>query len=589
MSKEGGSGEMFRVMERLHSRTLYAEKDFIYPSKIVEKANYLSKIRYGNYDGFVSKTTNIFNLYSKTKDPKDIDPNNLMATLFALRDPFLDQTKYRFPDHIKQIEASKIIDSLLGKDTDFISGKKDSSIILSSYFFLRAIRENRPSWFFNIMSRLKPEQRSKLIGEINELRRKLLASINQPAEKRAVEELFNKTLRVNDIEVTVITVEEAPIERGILIVKKLDLSKLKVRSRIDSQDQFTDRNLKKRLPSEEKVNRAAGDLFHDLLKVSSVDERGVFVIKKSAMDKLLASTVNDRMYDSMAKSTYEAYMRLSSIFGPKSAIDLSTAANLVMMSDKNPGYEWILAEKPEKNMYKHVRKLTKSYASSMEDMFRDEKDDKKLVKIFKDAISGDEFDFSKLNKKLTLMLYQKYFGTTHQPKKESLMDFIELPGVVETVFSLRKSFMIKLLKNQYEGLRMKSRDSYISISTPYSIDTLNNPIELLQKNNIEQADFQDWSEEKIIYHLAYFVVENYLQTQAEYFSNHSVKVEKKQGESDMVNVPDKLDWRSPQAISSTVRGLKIPINTEVVYNRDSPTLEIYFNDTKISFLHIDID
>lgn len=589
MSKEGGSGEMFRVMERLHSRTLYAEKDFIYPLKIIEKANYLSKIRYGNYDGFVSKTTNIFNLYSKTKDPKDIDPNNLMATLFALRDPFLDQTKYRFPDHIKQIEASKIIDSLLGKDADFISGKKDSSIILPSYFFLRAIRENRPSWFFSIMNRLKPEQRSKLIGEINELRRKLLASINQPAEKRAVEELFNKTLRVNDIEVTVITVEQAPVERGILVVKKLDLAKLKVRSRIDSQDQFTDRNLKKRLPSEEKVNRAAGDLFHDLLKASSVDERGVFVIKKSAMDRLLASTVNDKMYDSIARSTYEAYMRISSIFGPKSAIDLSAAANLVMMSDKNPGYEWILAEKPEKNIYKHIRKLTKSYSSSMEDIFRDEKDDRKLAKIFKDAISEDEFDFSKLNKKLTLMLYQKYFGTTHQPKKESLMDFIELPGVVETVFSLRKSFMIKLLKNQYEGLSMKSRDSYISISTPYSIDTLNNPIELLKKDNIEQADFQDWSEEKIIYHLAYFVVENYLQTQAEYFSNHSVKVEKKQGENDMVNVPDKLDWRSPQAISSTVRGLKIPIKTEVVYSQGRPILEIYFNDTKISFLHIDID
>lgn len=125
------------------------------------------------------------------------------------------------------------------------------------------------------------------------------------------------------------------------------------------------------------------------------------------------------------------------------------------------------------------------------------------------------------------MLYQKYFGTTHQPKKESLMDFIELPGVVETIFSLRKSFMIRLLKNQYNGLKMKARDSYISVSTPYSIDTQNNPIELLQKDNIEQADFQDWSEEKIIYHLAYFVVENYLQTEAGYFSNHSLKAEKK--------------------------------------------------------------
>lgn len=589
MSKEGGSSEMFRVMERLHSRTLYAEKDFIYPSKIIERANYLSKIRYGNYDGFVSKTTNIFNLYSKTKDPKDIDPNNLMATLFALRDPFLDQTKYRFPDHIKQIEASKIIDSLLGKDTDFISGKKDSSIILPSYFFLRAIRESRPSWFFNIMNRLKPEQRQKLISEINELKKKLLASINQLPEKKAVEELFNKTLRVNDIEVTTITVEEVPVERGILVVKKLDLSKLRARSHIDSRDQFTDRNLRKRLFSEEKRNRAAGDLFLDLLKVSSIDERGVFVIKKSAMDKLLTSTVNDRMYDSIAKSTYEAYMRLSSIFGSKSAIDLSTAANLVMMSDKNPGFEWILAEKPEKNIYKHVRKLTKSYASSMEDIFRDEKDDRKLVKIFKDAISEDEFNFSKLNKKLALMLYQKYFGTTHQPKKEGLMDFIELPGVVETIFSLRKSFMIRLLKNQYNGLKMKARDSYISASTPYSIDTQNNPIELLQKDNIEQADFQDWSEEKIIYHLAYFVVENYLQTEVGYFSNHSLKAEKKEDGGEVVNIPDKLDWRSPQAINSTVRGLKIPIKTEVVYYRDKPTLEIYFNDTKISFLHIDID
>jgi|GEM_PF-5363163 len=589
MSKEAGSREMFRVMERLHSRTLYAEKDFIYPSKIIEKANYLSKIRYGNYDGFVSKTTNIFNLYSKTKNPEDINPNDLMATLFALRDPFLDQTKYRFPDHIKQIEASRIIDSLLGKDADFISGKKESSIILPSYFFLRAIRETRPSWFFNIMNKLKPEQRQKLIGEINELKKKLLASINQPAEKRAVEELFNKTLRVNDIEETTITVELPPVERGVLVVKKLDLSKLRVKAHIDSQDQFTDRNLKKRLPSEEKVNRAAGDLFLDLLKTSSVDERGVFVIKKSEMDRLLASTVNDRMYDSIARTTYEAYMRISGIFGPKSVIDLSAAANLVMMSDKNPGYEWILAEKPEKNIYKHIRKLTKSYSSSMEDIFRDEKDDRKLVKIFKDAISGDEFNFSKLNKKLTLMLYQKYFGTTHQPKKESLMDFIELPGVVETIFSLRKSFMIKLLKNQYEGLKMKKRDSYISVSTPYSLDTLNNPIELLQKDNIEQADFQEWSEEKIIYHLAYFVVENYLQTEAGYFSNHSVKAEKKEGEGEMVNLPDKLDWRSPQAISSTVRGLKIPIKTEVVYSQGRPILEIYFNDTKISFLHIDID
>jgi len=589
MSKEAGSREMFRVMERLHSRTLYAEKDFIYPSKIIEKANYLSKIRYGNYDGFVSKTTNIFNLYSKTKNPEDINPNDLMATLFALRDPFLDQTKYRFPDHIKQIEASRIIDSLLGKDADFISGKKESSIILPSYFFLRAIRATRPSWFFNIMNKLKPEQRQKLIGEINELKKKLLASINQPAEKRAVEELFNKTLRVNDIEETTITVELPPVERGLLVVKKLDLAKLRVKAHIDSQDQFTDRNLKKRLPSEEKVNRAAGDLFLDLLKTSSVDERGVFVIKKSEMDRLLASTVNDRMYDSIARTTYEAYMRISGIFGPKSVIDLSTAANLVMMSDKNPGFEWILAEKPEKNIYKHIRKLTKSYSSSMEDIFRDEKDDRKLVKIFKDAISGDEFNFSKLNKKLTLILYQKYFGTTHQPKKESLMDFIELPGVVETIFSLRKSFMIKLLKNQYEGLKMKKRDSYISVSTPYSLDTLNNPIELLQKDNIEQADFQEWSEEKIIYHLAYFVVENYLQTEAGYFSNHSVKAEKKEGEGEMVNLPDKLDWRSPQAISSTVRGLKIPIKTEVVYSQGRPILEIYFNDTKISFLHIDID
>jgi hypothetical protein len=589
MSKESGSGEMFRVMERLHSRTLYSEKDFIYPQKIIERANYLSKIRYGNYDGFVSKTTNIFNLYSKTKDPKDIDPNNLMATLFALRDPFLDQTKYRFPDHIKQIEASKIIDSLLGKDADFISGKKDSSIILPSYFFLRAIRENRPYWFLNILNKLKPEQRQKLIGEINELKKKLLASINQPAEKRAVEELFNKTLRLRDIEETVITISEAPVERGILVVKKLDLSKLKVRSHIDSQDQFTDRNLKKRLPTEEKVNRAAGDLFLDLLKVSSIDERGIFVINKSAVDRLLASTVNDRMYDSIAKSTYETYMRLSSIFGPKSAIDLSTAANLVMMSDKHPGYEWILAEKPEKNIYKHVRKLTKSYASSMEDIFRDKRDDKKLVKIFKDAISENEFNFTKLNKKIALMLYQKYFGTTHQPKKEVFMDFIELPGVVETIFSLRKSFMIKLLKNQYEALKTKDRNSYISVSTPYSLDTLNNPIELLQKGNIEQIDFHDWSEEKIIYHLTYFVVENYLQNESEYFVDRRIKTETTPEDGRVINIPNKLDWRSPQAIKSSIQGLTVPIKTDVDYDRDSPRLNIYFNDTKISFLHIDVD
>lgn len=166
-----GNEKLSPVLERLRRKTIYEQRDFKSPYQILQRSIVLSRDRDRDPDSFLRETTVLFSSFSRTNKISDIDVNDLIATLFVLRDN-PDKTKYRFPDSVKQGEISLLIDSLLGKNLDFLSGKKDSSIVLPAYLILRSLKENHSWWTWTRTFLRKKRDRLQTI----ELRNRLLDS-----------------------------------------------------------------------------------------------------------------------------------------------------------------------------------------------------------------------------------------------------------------------------------------------------------------------------------------------------------------------------------------------------------------------------
>lgn len=178
------------VLERLHNKTIYSEKDFKSPQKILHRSLELGKLRDRDQDLFVRETTMLFSKFSRTKNASDIDPNELIATLFVLRDN-PDQSKYRIRDLVKQEEISIIIDCLLGKKLEYLSYDKKSSIILPTYLILRSLKENDSYWALRY-TRIDTNTKQTI-----NLKDQLLTSIFTKDSKKTLENQFKKSLDIS--------------------------------------------------------------------------------------------------------------------------------------------------------------------------------------------------------------------------------------------------------------------------------------------------------------------------------------------------------------------------------------------------------
>lgn len=178
------------IIEKLRQKTLYSEKDFKTPQQILQRSIELSKFRDKDKDAYVREVTTLFSSFGRTGNTSDIDQNELIANLFVLRDN-PDKTKYRFSDLVKQEEISLLIDSLLGKNNDFLSWKKDSSIILPGYLILRSLKENHSLW--NLKFLINETVRQQTI----DLRDGLLDSIHTKKSQQALKKMFKQSLDID--------------------------------------------------------------------------------------------------------------------------------------------------------------------------------------------------------------------------------------------------------------------------------------------------------------------------------------------------------------------------------------------------------
>lgn len=184
-----------KIQERLHQQSLFSRKDFQSPQEIIQQANNLKRLRYLDQQGlFISEINKIFDsfLESENLDPEKIDYNALIALLFALRDPlpYPGQTKYTFSDEIKQYEVSLLIDTLLGKNNDFIEPglTKESSIIAPAYLLIRALKESDSSWLNKVFFSQED------IEQLNFFREVIVKSIRFPDKRKKLEEYLEKRL-----------------------------------------------------------------------------------------------------------------------------------------------------------------------------------------------------------------------------------------------------------------------------------------------------------------------------------------------------------------------------------------------------------
>lgn len=284
-----GNEKLSPVLERLRRKTIYSEKDFKSPQQILQRSLELSKYRDNDPDAFIRETTILFSGFGRTKKTSDINVNDLIATLFVLRDN-PDKTKYRFPDLVKQEEISLLIDSLLGKNLDFISNKKDSSIILPAYLILRSLKEDHSWWTWTqiLGNRIIRQQTI-------ELKNNLLNSIHTKKSRNILERRFKQSLNIT----------EQKNEVNMPIIKiPLGLSRDKFEREEIKRKMYGLDKEEPKIPESFEVREAFfgfGTIFKDV----KYGEKSHLILKK-----MLPNIDNEKALEKMATSFRQTYLEM---------------------------------------------------------------------------------------------------------------------------------------------------------------------------------------------------------------------------------------------------------------------------------------
>jgi len=571
-----GDEKLSRVLERIRKKTIYSEKDFKSPYQILQRSIVLSRNRDRDPDSFLRETTILFSGFSRTGKTSDIDVNDLIATLFVLRDN-PDKTKYRFPDLVKQEEISLLIESLLGKNLDFVSGKKKSSIILPAYLILRSLKENNSIWNFSFYYEKDACQQAVMLKNI------LLNSIHTKSASLALKKRFQQSLDIEEKEVRTRT----PEKKQILILPKYSNVNLKGSLPYSSPDKFSDTYIQKIRSAQEDSDILSDErIFMDLIfkyGAMTIDKNGLISLEKKSLKSILEGMKNDNDLEKLFSS-------LKSILGSKNMVSLVSSASLITSysDDTRPdSASWFFAE--HKNP-QHVAKLIGAFNDTLTSLFKNiEKGNN--VELEKAVEKNSQFDFSKTNYQIASKLYKCYFGKSN-PLNDKLVEFLKFPGVDSAIMSLRKLSLIRVLQKNLIEMNY-DKEKFVN---PYFIPSGDDVGEDLNSHYFKMIDLAegkldvvglgDLTQVDIIKQLGYFTVEKYLQNNRKDLNgNNRIRAIEYPNGRLVLLIPDGLMPEKRNIINPA--GFPLPIETDFIVAKNK--LEVYFNDVDLGDIPVEVE
>ncbi|MFA6532478.1 MAG: hypothetical protein WCT22_00595 [Patescibacteria group bacterium] len=517
MLKEQRVGRIDRLLERLQNQSLFSTKEFISPINVVQESKRLRKLRHVNYAGFFRETTNCFTGFSNTDDPRLIDPNKLTSIILTLQSP-LDPFKWRPSNEILSYSTTLLQETLLGKNADFMIGKKESSFIMPTYLILRSIREKSSMWLTGTFLRLTKKQQEKLINETDELKGKILSSINLPWVKEKVAELFNQTLDFNVLksEAEIIQKEE----------EKLLSNTVPASIYIKKFDRFADESL-----------RPIDELSPE--EPDFIDAASRFVAVDFSIGKI---NIPDREIQKKIK-TYPDYADFYGIFSTNLDQFASASTISILSSDNDrANTSWTKNSDRKKGFYQRVRNVTNAFSEAFEEICTNDNVFDNLLEAHQRVIFDErvedvtDLNFSVLNQRLTAILYSHYpiMSKKGEPNIVSLSDFLKLPGVSESVLALKKVLLIKMTK---EGFTNSPEESNLnpgnSDITTFMID--HHGFLHQDEKKFSLKDLRELESNKINLFLAYLNISRYIQEK-----KIVVRLVEERKDRFLVEIPDEM-------------------------------------------------
>ena len=524
-----GNEKLSPVLERLRRKTIYEQRDFKSPYQILQRSIVLSRDRDRDPDSFLRETTVLFSSFSRTNKISDIDVNDLIATLFVLRDN-PDKTKYRFPDSVKQGEISLLIDSLLGKNLDFLSGKKDSSIVLPAYLILRSLKENHSWWTWTRTFLRKKRDRLQTI----ELRNRLLDSIHTKKSREMLERRFKQSLDIEEKRFTEIPSPspkpkpEAQGERQTGLIPKppqMTIPEGFYSSKFNRIKKFIDDKIEE--PENSKDLNLIKNSILMLLKKGQVyiSPNGEIVFNHKLLDQIKKAIGEDDILFSKL------------LIDNKDTRHLTSLAIVSLLSGKT---SWMLPAKERSSLLP----LTKSFEKSLKTVFSE--------KNILDGVKGNiqrglkTSNYTQLDQDVLSILYRNFYQIDKQPNSNDLFNFVQVEGVAESFIALKKLIFLDILKDE---VRVNKKNRYLAESYPNFSFNLNNQykffLDQLRENKIVLSDAYKLTEKQIVELGCFFGLQNHLRSQKKQYS---------QKLGDILN-----DFRLPEI---SWRGIKLPIRYE---------------------------
>ena len=336
----------------------------------------------------------------------------------------------------------------------------------------------------------------------------------------------------------------------------------------------------------ERFNNLNEILTQDIV---SIDRNGQININKIKAASLLTAFQKGDPDEKKVSS------QLISIFGrenPENMVVASIIANL-SSDDQIPNIAWLTQHKG-KDYYRQTKKVIDSFCLTLQDLIKLQQytSDGPLYKLNLMFEKG-EINFTEINRYISTLLYKRFYPGKKSFTETSLDNFAYIPGVAESIFSLRKLFIASVTNGIVSGRRKGNKRLIINPGS--DIWNKNSSLfDIYGKDVINPIKLMGLSAEDFIHHLAFFVIEGKIASKQSDFSKKQIEINRN-GSNYLIILnfldPNKglrniifHDVKVPAI--TTLSGTRPKEKTDFTNLRNDAFLDIYFEDILISSIFV---
>jgi len=413
------------VFERLRRRTIYLEKDLSSPQKMVDGIIRLRQLK--NVDPqnlFFDK----YHTNPKLKLKKEIDPNKLATLIFTTSFPF-DPKERR---SLLQYNISLLQETLLGKNTDFLEGKKESDLILPAYVVLRSLKEKDSYWLLSAFKKMPYEKRKKLRENVEELFKKITPLQNLGIDLHWLYQEQKKSYRSQKEKC-----EVPPSKTSVKIGVPFKFSEKRSGTLINRDELITDdAKIVQYLTPQDKKSPFL--TYLEKATDISVTNEGVSLGK----DDLSLKIFHDTLEENKLRQTLQNNENLSTAF-------IISHFSRLKKGDQ-PHTSWLMQNNNEKTLA-----VISSFRDCLKTIFQ-RKEFKNLKKLIKNSFDPnlEKPDFNLFNRRVLEILFETY--RKNGGNISNIESLIKEKGISESFFALRNLFFLRLLHNEMSQVSLGS-------------------------------------------------------------------------------------------------------------------------------------